>query len=219
MKGEKSMECKPKVNYELYLVTDREILGQRDLIESIEKSILGGATLVQLREKDISTRDFYNIAVKVKALTEKYKIPLIINDRMDIALAVDAEGLHIGQSDMPLKIARKIFGNNKIIGVSTSNIEEALEAQKDGADYVGVGAIFPTVTKKDADRVTLDNLKKIKETLKIPVVAIGGINKDNVESVMETRIDGVAIISAILGEIDIKGISQTFKDKIKKYID
>lgn len=213
------MECKPKVNYELYLVTDREILGQRDLIESIEKSILGGATLVQLREKDISTRDFYNIAVKVKALTEKYKIPLIINDRMDIALAVDAEGLHIGQSDMPLKIARKIFGNNKIIGVSTSNIEEALEAQKDGADYVGVGAIFPTVTKKDADRVTLDNLKKIKETLKIPVVAIGGINKDNVESVMETRIDGVAIISAILGEIDIKGISQTFKDKIKKYID
>lgn len=206
------------VDYSLYLVTDRDILHGRDLVKSIEDSILGGTTLVQLREKDVSTREFYNIAVKVKELTHKYNIPLIINDRMDIALSVDAEGLHIGQSDMPLKIARKILGEDKIIGVSTSTVEEAVEAEKDGADYIGVGALFSTTTKKDAKSVTLDELKNIKRSVNIPIVGIGGINMNNVESVMETGIDGVAIVSAILGQKDIKKVSKEFKEKVKKFV-
>lgn len=198
------MSFNGKANYKLYLVTDRDVLAGRNLFKSVEDAILGGATLIQLREKDVSTLKFYNIALEMKKVTDKYNIPLIINDRLDIALAADAAGLHIGQDDMPLKTARKILGNEKIIGVSVSNAEEALKAQNDGADYVGAGAVFPTSTKKDAYSVTLKELKRIKESIKIPVVAIGGINKDNVKSVMQAGADGAAIISAILKEKDIK---------------
>ena len=198
------MSFKGKVNYKLYLVTDRDVLAGRDLFKSVEDAILGGATVIQLREKDVSTLKFYNIALEMKKVTDKYNIPLIINDRLDIALAADAAGLHIGQDDMPLKTARKILGNEKIIGVSVSNAEEALKAQNDGADYVGAGAVFPTSTKKDAYSVTLKELKRIKGSIKIPVVAIGGINKDNIKSVMQAGADGAAIISAILREKDIK---------------
>lgn len=205
------MSYKGKIDYSLYLVTDRNVLMGRDLLKGIEEAIKGGATLIQLREKNISTLEFYNIALKVKELTNKYNIPLIINDRLDIALAVDAEGLHIGQDDMPLKIARKILGDDKIIGVSTSSTEEALGAQRDGADYVGVGAMFPTDTKTDADSVTLMELRSIKASLKIPVVAIGGINKNNIQSVMKTGANGVAVISAVLSESDIKAACERLR--------
>lgn len=199
------------INYKLYLVTDRKIIGERDFLWAIEQAILGGATIVQLREKDLSTLQFYTVARDVKELTSKYNIPLIINDRLDIALAVDADGLHIGQDDMPLEIARKLLGKDKIIGLSTSTIEEAKLAEEQGADYIGVGAIFPTTTKNDADAVSLEQLKQIKDSVKIPVVAIGGINEENYRLPMSCGIDGIAVISAILSKRDIKAATERFK--------
>lgn len=195
---------KNDINYKLYLVTDRDLLKNTDICTAVEQAIQGGVTLVQLREKDLSSLEFYNIAVEVKKVTDKYKVPLIINDRLDIALAVDAAGVHVGQSDMPALIARKLIGPNKILGVSTATVEESIEAEKNGADYVGVGAVFPTSTKLDARAVTVDMIKEIKESIKIPVVAIGGINENNVQSLKTANIQGVAIISAILGKEDIK---------------
>lgn len=208
---------KSKVNYNLYLVADRSILGEdKDFLQSIEDAISGGVTLIQLREKKSSTRKFYNIAKQVKKITSKYNIPLIINDRLDIALAVNAEGLHIGQDDIPLPIARKILGPNKIIGVSASNLDEATKAKKDGADYLGVGAVFPTTSKDDADSVSINTLKLIKGKVKIPVVAIGGINLENTHKVMKTGIDGIAVISAILKSDDIKNAAQNLHKKVLK---
>lgn len=196
-----------KVNYKLYLVTDREVLKGRDLLESIEQAILGGITLVQLREKDTNSRDFFNLALQVKELTHKYNIPLIINDRLDIVLAIDADGLHIGQEDLPIDLCRKLLGKDKILGVSAHNLEEALEAENLGADYLGVGAMFTTSTKKDVDITPINTLIKIKETVKIPVVAIGGIAHNNVKEVLKAPIDGVAVVSCILGAEDIKKTS------------
>ena len=195
-------------DYKLYLVTDRGLLGGKDLCSSIEEAILGGTTVIQLREKAISTMDFYEEALKIKAVTKKYNVPLIINDRLDIALAIDADGLHIGQDDMPLTVARKLFGEHKIIGVSASNLQQALLAEKDGADYLGVGAVFPTTTKDDADYVPLSELKSIKAAVKIPVVAIGGINESNARQAMETGIDGISVVSAILGKKNVREASE-----------
>lgn len=192
------------IDYRLYLVTDREILGGRDLPHCIEQAILGGVTLVQLREKSISTREFLELALKVKEVTTRYGVPLIINDRLDIALAIDAEGLHIGQDDLPMPIARRLLGPNKIIGVSASTLEEALLAQEQGADYLGVGAMFATPTKTDAKLVTLEQLTEIKESVLLPIVAIGGIHEGNVQQVMSSGIDGVSVVSAILAQDDIK---------------
>lgn len=203
-----------KVNYKLYLVTDREVLAGRDLLESVEQSILGGVTLVQLREKDTNSRDFYNLALQVKELTHKYNVPLIINDRLDIALAIDADGLHIGQEDLPVDLCRKLLGKDKILGVSAHNLEEAIKAEALGADYLGVGAIFSTSTKKDVDITSIDTLIKIKENIKIPVVAIGGITHDNVKEVLKAPIDGVSVISCLLGAEDIKKASTKLNDII-----
>lgn len=203
-----------KVNYKLYLVTDREVLAGRDLLESVEQSILGGVTLVQLREKDTNSRDFYNLALQVKELTHKYNVPLIINDRLDIALAIDADGLHIGQEDLPVDLCRKLLGKDKILGVSAHNLEEALKAEALGADYLGVGAIFSTSTKKDVDITSIDTVIKIKENVKIPVVAIGGITHDNVKEVLKAPIDGVSVISCLLGAEDIKKASTKLNDII-----
>lgn len=203
---------KSLIDYTLYLVTDRELLQGTNLEDAVEESILGGTTLVQLREKDIDTRDFYNIALKIKAVTSKYNVPLIINDRVDIVLAVDAEGVHVGQSDMEAKIVRKLIGEEKIIGVSARNLEEAIEAEKQGADYLGVGAIFGTTTKKDAKNVSIDELKRIKSTVSIPIVAIGGINEKNVSLLKDTGIEGISIISAILAKENIKEASKNLKD-------
>lgn len=199
---------KVDVNYKLYLVTDMDILKNVDLYTAVEEAILGGVTLVQLRLKNVSTLEFYNIAVKLKKITDKYNVPLIINDRMDIALAVDTAGLHVGQDDMPGKIARKLLGNNKLLGVSAVTLEEALKAELDGADYIGVGAIFPTTSKNDARAVSIELLKKIKASISIPVVAIGGINENNVGLLKPVNIDGIAVISDILGKEDIRGAAE-----------
>jgi thiamine-phosphate pyrophosphorylase len=207
-KGARLMKSNKKVNYELYLVSDRDVLKGRDFIESLEEAILSGVTVIQLREKNATSLEFYSLASKVKELTVKYNVPLIINDRIDIALAVDADGVHVGQDDMPANVARGILGEDKIIGVSTATLEEAKKAIADGADYIGVGALFHTDTKSNTRTVTLDQLKNIKENIDIPVVGIGGINEKNIKSVRETGIDGVAIVSAILGKDNIKEAAQ-----------
>lgn len=198
------------VDYSLYLVTDRELLGKRDLVDSIEEAIQGGVTLVQLREKSVSTLEFLQLALRVKEITSRYHIPLIINDRLDIALAVDAEGLHVGQADLPMLKARELFPN-KIIGVSASTLVEAILAQEQGADYLGVGAIFSTTTKTNAPEVSLEQLKLIKKSVTIPVVAIGGIKKENLEQVMATGIDGVSVVSAILAQENILEATKQLK--------
>lgn len=206
------MNNEHNIDYSLYLVTDRSLLQEGvDLEKAVEQSILGGSTMVQLREKNVSTLDFYNIAKKIKAVTDKYNIPLIINDRLDIALSVDATGLHVGQSDMPAAVARKILGDKKILGVSASSLQEAITAEKDGADYIGAGAVFTTGTKKDAQYVSVDTLNKIKQTVNIPVVAIGGINENTVNMLKGTHIDGIAVISAIIAKNDIKKASENLK--------
>lgn len=199
---------KNNMNYSLYLVTDRDVLVDIDLYAGVEEAIKGGVTVVQLREKSLGTLEFYNIAVKLKDITDKYKVPLIINDRIDIAEAIDAAGVHLGQNDMPADIARRIMGNNKIIGVSTSTLEEAQKAEAQGADYVGVGAMFTTTTKDDAKAVSIQCLKKIKEGISIPVVAIGGINENNVDLLKVANIDGIAVVSDILGKRCIQVAAQ-----------
>ncbi|MGL4106420.1 thiamine phosphate synthase [Clostridium sp. LP20] len=199
------------VDYTLYLVTDTDLLKGKSLIETVEEAIKGGVTLVQLREKDVTSLEFYNIAKEVKKVTDKYNVPLIINDRLDIALAIDAEGLHIGQSDLPCKVAREILPKGKILGVSAHTLEEALKAQEEGADYVGCGAMFSTSTKKDASNVSFESLKKIKDSLEIPVVAIGGINENNISKLSGTGIDGVAIVSAIIGKESSREAAEMLK--------
>lgn len=203
---------KPKIDYSIYLVTDRDLMSTETLEEAVEQAISGGCTLVQLREKDCSSLDFYNTAIKVKEITDKYNVPLLINDRVDIALAVNAAGVHVGQSDLPLTVVRKIMGEEKIIGVSTGNLEQALKAQKDGADYLGVGAMYSTGTKKDAKPTSMEELKKIRENVSIPIVVIGGINKEIVKDFEGIGIDGLAIVSAIIAQKDIAGAAREIKN-------
>jgi thiamine-phosphate pyrophosphorylase len=198
------------IDYSLYLVTDREVLKGRDLCLSIEEAIQGGVTLVQIREKALSALEFYKIALEVKSVTDKYNVPLIVNDRIDIAIAVDAAGVHVGQSDIPCEVARKILGSEKIIGVSAATVEEAIAAEMDGADYIGVGAMYLTQTKTNTRPVTIEALTRIKKTVSIPVVAIGGVNEKNFISLKDTGIDGLAIVSAILGKENIKEAATRF---------
>lgn len=198
----------------LYLVTN-PLESEDKFLKTIEEAIKGGVTIVQLREKTGDTGDIYKIALKVKEITDKYNIPLIINDRIDIMLAIDCEGIHIGQSDMPCDITRKIVGNDKIIGVSASNLKEAKKAEKDGADYIGCGAIYPTKTKKDPTRVTKEELKEISEKIDIPVVAIGGIKIENVEELNNTGIKGISVVSEIMNSDNPKLASKKLLEKIK----
>ena len=207
---------KPKIDYSIYLVTDRDLMSTETLEEAVEKAIIGGCTLIQLREKDCSSLDFYNTAVRVKEITDKHNIPLIINDRVDIALAVDAAGVHVGQSDIPAAIVRKVIGDDKILGVSTGSVNEALEAEKNGADYLGVGAMYSTGTKKDADSTSMDELRKIRENVSIPIVVIGGINKDRVKDFKGIGIDGLAIVSAIIAKEDITTAAKELKNEFIK---
>lgn len=189
---------KNKIDWSLYLCTDRELTGEKNFETCVEDAIKGGVTVVQLREKNLSGKKFFETALSLKKITGKHKIPLIINDRVDIAVAADADGVHVGQSDLPAKAARKIIGEEKILGVSASTLDEALKAESDGADYIGVGGIFFTATKPDAESVSPDTLKKICESVKIPVVAIGGINAETLPQVKGTGIAGVAVVSAIV---------------------
>ncbi|WP_282195172.1 thiamine phosphate synthase [Thomasclavelia cocleata] len=191
----------------LYLVTDRKWLNGHKLTDDLEKAILGGVTIIQLREKNLSNEEFISIAKDVKKVCQKYHIPLIINDNLEVALAINSDGIHIGQNDIPASIVRKQIGPDKILGVSVHNLKEAFQAKIDGADYVGVGAIFSTETKNDATNVTLDSLKKICDNIDLPVVAIGGINLDNISKLKDINIAGIAVVSAIMKANDITAAS------------
>ena len=199
-------------DYTLYLVTDRQLMSCDSLTEAVEQAILGGCTMIQLREKELSSLEFYNQAVAVKQVTDKYHIPLIINDRIDIAMAVQATGVHIGQHDLPAAAVRKVIGENMLLGVSASSIAEAIQAQQDGADYLGVGAMFPTGTKTDADSVSMEELQKIRAAVSLPIVVIGGINKGNAGRFKPMGIDGLAVVSAIIAQSDIKPAAAELKD-------
>lgn len=199
-------------DYTLYLVTDRQLMSCDSLTEAVEQAILGGCTMIQLREKELSSLEFYNLAVAVKQVTDKYHIPLIINDRIDIAMAVQATGVHIGQHDLPAAAVRKVIGENMLLGVSASSIAEAIQAQQDGADYLGVGAMFPTGTKTDADSVSMEELQKIRAAVSLPIVVIGGINKGNAGRFKPMGIDGLAVVSAIIAQSDIKAAAAELKD-------
>ena len=191
----------------LYLVTDKSDDVEK-FLNTIEEAIKGGVTVVQIREKTAETLDFYNLALKVKEITTKYGVPLIINDRVDVALAIDADGVHVGQSDMPCDVTRKLIGEEKILGVSAATIDEAKKAQYDGADYIGSGAIFPTATKDDAPSITKKDLKEIVESINIPVVAIGGITLENANELKDTGIAGLSVVSAIMSADNPKKASQ-----------
>ncbi|MDD4844310.1 MAG: thiamine phosphate synthase, partial [Anaerotignum sp.] len=197
----------------LYAVTDRAWLNGRELAEDVEKALQGGATFVQLREKDATFDEFVEQAKEVKEVCKKYGVPFVINDNIEVALAVDADGIHVGQSDMEAGSVRQRLGRDKIIGVSTRTVEEALLAQERGADYLGVGAMFQTSTKLDAADVTFQELREICNAVEIPVVAIGGISSKNVEELQGTGIDGVAVVSALFAAEDIKQASVEMKEK------
>jgi len=187
----------------VYAVTDRTWLNGNTLEQQVEQAIKGGATLIQLREKELSYTAFLEQAIQLKKVTDKYHIPLIINDNVDVAKAVNAEGVHVGQKDMEAGAVRQKLGENKIIGVSVQTVEQALLAQKQGADYLGVGAVFSTSTKLDASEVSFETLQKICDAVSIPVVAIGGINAQNIMQLKNSGIDGVAVVSAIFAQKDI----------------
>lgn len=196
-----------KLDLSLYLVTDKSDDVEK-FLKTIEEGIKGGVTVVQIREKTADTLDFFNLALKVKEITRKYNVPLIINDRVDVALAIDAEGVHVGQSDMPCDVTRKLVGPDKIVGVSAATIDEAKKAEKDGADYIGTGAVFPTATKDDAPKITKKDLKEIVDSINIPVVAIGGITLDNAHELIDTGIAGLSVVSAIMSSDDPKKSSE-----------
>lgn len=200
-----------KLDYTLYLVTDQKRMSTQTLTEAVEQAILGGCTMVQLREKDSSSMEMYQQAQKVKKITDQYQVPFIINDRVDIAMAVKASGIHIGQSDLPVSIVRELIGKEMLLGVSVSSTEEARHAMENGADYLGVGAMFPTHTKTDASMVTMEELSKIRRISNLPIVVIGGISKDNAGEFRSMGIDGLAVISAIIGQPDIRRAATDIK--------
>ena len=210
------------LDYSLYLVTDCQCLKNESLERAVEQAILGGVTLVQLREKQRDSKEFYQQALRIKAICHQYHVPLLINDRVDIALAVEADGVHIGQSDLPAKVVRGILGKNKIMGVSARTVAQAQQAQADGADYLGVGAMFATTTKRDAKTVSNTTLKEIRQAVNIPIVAIGGINTTTLPLLqkglaqIKTCVDGVAVVSAILAADDISLASQRLKNQLKQ---
>lgn len=195
---------KPVIDYSVYLVTDDTCLKGRPLLDCVEQALIGGVTLVQYRSKHADGGVMYKEALALKTLCDKYNVPLIINDRLDIAMAVGAAGVHLGQDDLPCTVARKILGDAYIIGVSAHNPREALQAERDGADYLGCGAVFGTATKADVKKLGLDNLRAIREAVKIPIVGIGGVTLNNYAEVLKAGADGAAIISGILAQEDIK---------------
>ena len=196
------------MDYSLYVCTDRDIMTTDTLEEAVELAIKGGATIIQLREKDCTSREFYELALSIKDITDAYEVPLIINDRLDIALAVHADGVHLGQRDIPVQVARNVMGPNCIVGATANTLEKAKEAWQSGADYLGVGDVFGSATKNDTKPVELKELKKICDTVKIPVVAIGGISKKNIHLLKDTGVAGVAVISAVLGQTDITAAAE-----------
>lgn len=202
----------------LYLVTDQKACKGKDFFESVKAAIEGGVSLVQLREKDLSTRDFYEKGLKLRDLCTRYRVKLLVNDRIDIALAIGADGVHLGQSDMPIEVAKKILGQDKIIGITAKTLDQAIEAEKNGADYIGVGAFFATPSKQDAVLLNRKELDLILKNISIEKYAIGGIGLDNVDQVMGYDMDGICIISDILGSDDCKTRARQILEKINNEI-
>ncbi len=207
---------KSKIDYSLYLCTDRSIMSDTSIEECVEKSLKGGVSVVQIREKDCSGKEFLQIAKSVKEITRRYDVPLIINDRVDVAIAVGADGVHVGQDDLPCAIVRSMVGEDMIIGVSASSLTEALKAQQDGADYIGVGAMFATDTKTDAKVVTMEELDRIRREVSIPIVVIGGINKTTLPDFIGKGIDGIAVVSAIVSQNDVESAARELKSMFHK---
>ena len=201
-----------KFDTSLYLITDSTNYSEDEFLFRVEQALMGGATLIQLREKEKTTREYLELAEKVHNITKKYNVPLIIDDRVDVVLAVDAEGVHLGKEDMPIDVARKILGKNKIIGATAKTVPWALEAYEQGADYLGVGAIYPTTTKVKTVITSVDTLKDICAAVPIPVNAIGGLNKDNVNILKDVDIDGICVVSAIMKAEDAKEAAQKLKE-------
>ena len=206
------------IDYSLYLVTDRNQPAAGTFEKVVEEALKGGVTLVQLREKEGDTGLLYERAVKLKKITDAFHVPFIIDDRIDIMLASGADGVHVGQSDMPAAMARKLIGPDKILGVSAGTLEEAVQSEKDGADYLGVGAMFPTATKKDADITSPSELRRIMDTVNIPVVTIGGMNKNTIPLFKGYGLSGFAVVSAVMAADEPEKAAAELKEMIDQVL-
>ena len=202
----------------LYLVTNRYQDSLENFLEKVETACRSGVTIVQLREKNLTTNQYYHLAKQVKEITDAYQIPLIIDDRLDVCLAVDAAGLHIGDDELPVSVARKVLGPEKILGVTAKTVKRALEAETWGADYLGTGAIFPTTTKENAPITLISTLKTICQTVAIPVVAIGGLTSENIDQLIGTGIAGVAVVRDLMQAEDIEAKTQAFLTKLNDIV-
>ena len=202
----------------LYLVTNRYQDSLENFLEKVETACRTGVTIIQLREKNLTTNQYYQLAKQVKEITDAYQVPLIIDDRLDICLAVDAAGLHIGDDELPVSVARKVLGPEKILGVTAKTVKRALEAETSGADYLGTGAIFPTTTKENAPITLISTLKTICQTVAIPVVAIGGLTSENIDQLAATGIAGVAVVRDLMQAEDIEAKTQAFLAKLDDMI-
>ena len=202
----------------LYLVTNRYQDSLENFLEKVETACRSGVTIIQLREKNLTTNQYYQLAKQVKEITDAYQVPLIIDDRLDVCLAVDAAGLHIGDDELPVSVARKVLGPEKILGVTAKTVKRALEAETWGADYLGTGAIFPTTTKENAPITLISTLKTICQTVAIPVVAIGGLTSENIDQLAATGIAGVAVVRDLMQAEDIEAKTQAFLTKLDDII-
>ena len=202
----------------LYLVTNRYQDSLESFLEKVETACRSGVTIIQLREKNLTTNQYYQLAKQVKEITDAYQVPLIIDDRLDVCLAVDAAGLHIGDDELPVSVARKVLGPGKILGVTAKTVKRALEAETSGADYLGTGAIFPTTTKENAPITLISTLKTICQTVAIPVVAIGGLTSENIDQLAATGIAGVAVVRDLMQAEDIEAKTQAFLTKLDDMI-
>ena len=202
----------------LYLVTNRYQDSLESFLEKIETACRSGVTIVQLREKNLTTNQYYQLAKQVKEITDAYQVPLIIDDRLDVCLAVDAAGLHIGDDELPVSVARKVLGPEKILGVTAKTVKRALEAEEGGANYLGTGAIFPTTTKENAPITLISTLKTICQTVAIPVAAIGGLTSENIDQLAATGIAGVAVVRDLMQAEDIEAKTQAFLTKLDDII-
>ena len=202
----------------LYLVTNRYQDSVESFLEKIETACRSGVTIVQLREKNLTTNQYYQLAKQVKEITDAYQVPLIIDDRLDVCLAVDAAGLHIGDDELPVSVARQVLGPDKILGVTAKTVKRALEAEEGGANYLGTGAIFPTTTKENAPITLISTLKTICQRVAIPVVAIGGLTSENIDQLIGTGIAGVAVVRDLMQAEDIEAKTQAFLTKLDDII-
>ena len=200
--------------FRLYLVTNRYQDSLESFLEKVETACRSGVTIIQLREKNLTTNQYYQLAKQVKEITDAYQVPLIIDDRLDICLAVDAAGLHIGDDELPVSVARKVLGPEKILGVTAKTVKRALEAETSGADYLGTGAIFPTTTKENAPIILISTLKTICQTVAIPVVAIGGLTSENIDQLIGTGIAGVAVVRDLMQAEDIEAKAHALLTKL-----